>query len=470
MTRPNVVFVFADQMRAQATGYAGNPDARTPALDRLASQSANFVNAVSGHPVCCPYRASLMTGQYPLTHGVYINDVPLETDAPALAEVFAAHGYQTGYIGKWHLYGSPDGAYARRRAYVPPDHRLGFEYWKAFECNHDYMNSPYFEDENVEPQMWEGYDALAQTRDACQYVRDHADDDDPFFLMLSWGTPHNPYDQVPERYASLFEQDTFSLRPNVPENYRDRAMNTLRGYYAHIAAIDDCVGMLLDTLEETDLAEDTLFVFTSDHGDMHSSQGVRRKQVPWDESIRVPLLLRYPGRFGSEGQEFLTPINTPDLMPSILGLCDLPVPDTVEGRNYATLMTGDTDEAVVTDFAPAAFLNYPVSFAMSRAQGLPAYRGVRTARYTYVRTQRGPWLLYDNVEDPYQMHNLCSDPAYARVQARLEDELRAWLDALDDRFLPGYVYLERDDLTHYQEVSGEWGRIETPWTVEPDRS
>jgi hypothetical protein len=87
-----------------------------------------------------------------------------------------------------------------------------------------------------------------------------------------------------------------------------------------------------------------------------------------------------------------------------------------------------------------------------------------------VRTPRGPWLLYDNVEDPYQMHNLCSDPAYARVQARLEDALRAWLEALDDRFLPGDVYLERDGLTHYQEVSGEWGRIETPWTVEPGRS
>jgi arylsulfatase A-like enzyme len=465
MSHPNVVFVFADQMRAQAAGYAGNPDVRTPALDRLAAQSVNCVNAVSGNPVCCPYRASLMTGQYPLTHGVYINDVPLETDAPALAEVFAAHGYQTAYIGKWHLYGSPDGAYGRRRAYIPAEDRLGFDDWKAFECNHDYMASPYFEGDDPEPQMWEGYDALAQTRDACEYIQEHAEDDDPFFLMLSWGTPHNPYDQVPARYRALFKDRPLSLRPNVPEDRWDQAVETLRGYYAHIAAIDDGVGMLLDALEGAGLADETVFVFTSDHGDMHGSQGVRRKQVPWDESVLVPLLVRYPGALGDEGRALHTPINTPDLMPTLLGVCGLPIPGTVEGQDYTSLMQGGEDEAEVGDFAPSAFLNYPVSFAMSRAQGLPAYRGVRTARYTYVRTHEGPWLLYDNVEDPYQMHNLCADPAYARIQARLETELAAWLSRLGDRFLPGSVYLERDGLAHYREVSGEWGRIETPWTV-----
>jgi len=471
MTHPNVVFVLVDQMRAQATGYAGNPDVRTPTLDRLASQSVNFVNAVSGHPVCCPYRASLMTGQYPLTHGVYINDVPLETDAPALAEVFAAHGYQTAYIGKWHLYGSPDGAYGRRRAYIPKEHRLGFEYWKGFECNHDYMASPYFEDEDPDPKMWEGYDALAQTRDACQYIRDRADEDAPFFLMLSWGPPHNPYDAVPERYAALYGDAEIGLRPNVPADrvdgtdLRTQATETLRGYYAHITALDDAVAQLLETLDACDLADDTLFIFTSDHGDMHGSQGVRRKQVPWDESIRVPLLLRYPRGLGMEARKLYTPINTPDFMPSLLGLCNLPIPSTVEGRNYAALIAGEMDEAGAMDFTPAAFLNYPVSFAMSRAQGLPAYRGIRTARYTYVCTTQGPWLLYDNAEDPYQMDNLCDDPAYGALQARLDQALQSWLVRLGDDFLPGQVYLERDGLDHYREVTGAWGRLETPWTV-----
>ena len=114
--QPNVLFVMADEWRAQATGYSGDTNTTTAALNKLAAESANFVNAVSGCPVCCPARASIMTGQYPLRNGVFINDVELKPNAPTLGEVFAKAGYRTGYIGKWHLYGSPDGKYGRRLA------------------------------------------------------------------------------------------------------------------------------------------------------------------------------------------------------------------------------------------------------------------------------------------------------------------------------------------------------------------
>ncbi len=460
--RPNVVFVFPDQMRAQATGYAGDPNAHTPALDRLAAESVNVVTALSGHPVCSPYRASLLTGQYPLTHGVYINDVPLEAPGPYLAEVFAAHGYDTAYIGKWHLYGSPDGAYGRRRAYIPPEARKGFEYWKAFECNHDYLRSPYFEDDDPESKLWEGYDVLAQARDACTYIREHAGASRPFLLMLSWGPPHDPYDLVPEEYLSQYRGRELVLRPNVPAACRDQAMENLRGYYAHITALDDGVALLLETLDDVGIAEDTIFVFTSDHGDMHYSQGVRAKHCPWDESIRVPFLLRYPRRVGRQGRVVDVPLNAPDIMPTLLSLCGLPIPDSVQGRDFSSYLLGQCSP----DLALSAFLSSPVSFGMLRAQGLPSYRGVRTSRYTYVRSMQGPWLLYDNVADPYQMHNLCDDPAYATVRDALETELQAWLARLDDDFLPGQVYLERDGLAHYREVTCEWGRIHTPWTVD----
>ncbi len=476
--RPNVVFVFADQMRAQATGYAGDPNALTPALDRLAAQSVNVTHAVSGHPVCCPYRASFLTGQYPLTHGVYVNDVPLADDATSVAECFAAGGYDTAYIGKWHVYGSPDGAYNRRRAYIPPESRQSFDYWKAFECNHDYMASPYYEGDDPEPKLWEGYDAIAQTRDACGYIRDHATSGKPFFLVLSWAPPHDPYDLVPERYKALFRDREITLRPNVAPSDHAEATETLRGYYAHIAALDDCVKMLLDTLDATGLAEDTVFVFTADHGDMHLSQGLRTKHVPWDESIRVPFLLRYPRVLGTEGYEVPLLLDAPDVMPTLLGFSGLPVPPTVEGRDFSSVIL-DVSEgsavqpsqgfrtlAKVTEDTPtSAFLSVPVSYGMLRTQGLPAYRGVRTLQYTYVRSTRGPWLLYDDETDPYQLHNLCGDPAYADAQAGLEAELQRWLDRLGDEFLPGRAYLERDGLTHYLEASGEWGRIQTPWSV-----
>ena len=141
-SQPNVLFVLADEWRAQALGYSGDPNVHTTVLDRFAAESVNFENAVSGHPVCCPFRASLMTGQYPLTNGLFVNDEELKPTGTTLGQSFAKAGYQTGYIGKWHLYGSPDGKYGRRLAYIPPDHRFGFQYWKACECTHDYNHSP----------------------------------------------------------------------------------------------------------------------------------------------------------------------------------------------------------------------------------------------------------------------------------------------------------------------------------------
>lgn len=461
MRQPNVVFVFADQMRAQATSYAGNPDAHTPALDRLAETSVNFTHAVSGHPVCCPYRASLLTGQYPLTHGVYVNDVPLGNEATSLAEAFARAGYDIGYIGKWHLYGSPDGAYARRSAFVPRKNRQGFQYWKAFECSHDYMDSPYHAGDDPTPKHWAGYDAIAQMEDACSYIRRHAGQESPFLLMLSWGPPHDPYDRVPDLYGAMFRDAQIRLRPNVPADQRTQAVESLRGYYAHVAALDDCIATILGVLDETRIAEDTIFVFTSDHGDMHGSQGLLTKHCPWDESIRVPFLLRYPRGLGRAGRGSPLLIDAPDIMPTLLGLAGLPIPESVQGRDLSPQIASEA----APDPEMSAFLSVPASYGMLRTQGLPEYRGVRTSRYTYVRSVHGPWLLYDNEADPYQLDNLCGLPQHAALQSRLEAELQEWLARLDDEFLPGDTYLQRDGLTHYREVTTEWGAIETPWSA-----
>jgi arylsulfatase A-like enzyme len=169
--RPNVLFVLADEWRAQATRYNGDTNVETPALDRLAAESVRYDMAVSGTPVCCPYRASLLTGQYPLTHGVIVNDVELKPKGVTMGEAFTKAGYRTGWIGKWHVYGSPDGQYGRRLAYIPPEKRFGFDYWKACECTHDYNKSLYYEGKDQTPKYWPGYDAFAQTDDACSFIR-----------------------------------------------------------------------------------------------------------------------------------------------------------------------------------------------------------------------------------------------------------------------------------------------------------
>ena len=194
---PNVVFVLADEWRAQATGYNGDPNAHTPTLDGFARESVCFDHAISGTPVCCPYRATLMTGQYPLTNGVFINDVELKPKGTTLGEAFHGAGYRTGYVGKWHLYGSPDGNYGRRLAFIPPEKHFGFDYWKACECSHDYNHSLYFEGSDPTPRYWPGYDAEAQTADTCCVNAAAAKSKHPFFVMLSLGPPHFPYATAP---------------------------------------------------------------------------------------------------------------------------------------------------------------------------------------------------------------------------------------------------------------------------------
>jgi arylsulfatase A-like enzyme len=444
--RPNVVFVLADEWRAQSTGYGGDRNVRTPVLDRLAGESVSFENAVSGCPVCCPYRASLMTGQYPLTNGVFINDVELKPHGPTLGQTFQSAGYRTGFIGKWHLYGSPDGKYGRRLAYIPPEKRFGFDYWKACECTHDYNHSLYYEGNDPTPKYWPGYDAFAQTDDACAFLEQQRG---PYFLMLSLGPPHFPYATAPDRYQAMYRDAEIQLRPNVPSEKRKEAIDILRGYYAHMAAIDGCLDRILRAIEKTGTAEDTIVVFTSDHGDMMLSQGLTTKLYPWDESIRVPLLVRYPRRFGRKARRLRTPINSPDLMPTLLRLAALPIPESVEGRDFFHAP------------APAAFLSLPVPITEARRYGFAEYRGLRTERYTYVRSIKGPWLLYDNGRDPFQMHNLCGKDK--GLQSQLDRALDAALRKRKDDFLPAAEYVKLAGVGHYGEVNVPVGRHPSPW-------
>ena len=433
MSHPNLIFIFADQLRYQALGFAGDLNVQTPHLDRLAGESLNFTHAISGCPVCCPARASLLTGQYPHQHGVFVNDVNLGTQAVSLAQACATVGYDTAYIGKWHLDGHG------RSNYIPAERRQGFDFWQVLECTHDYNHSFFYAGDDSTRRLWHGYDAAGQTRAAQQYIRAHSQQN-PFLLVLSWGPPHNPYETAPEPYRRMYDPAHLTLRSNVPPHVEAQARQDLAGYYAHISALDALVGNLLETLEQTGLAEDTVFVFWSDHGDMLGSQGEWRKQRPWDESIRVPLLIRYPAMFGHAGREVEALINTPDLMPTLLGLCDIPTPSTATGTDYSAYLKGQSpapaDSVLLACYQP--FGEY------TRMQhGGREYRGVRMARYTYVRDLDGPWLMYDDRDDPYQLNNLVGTPAVAGVQADLAQRLEALLAQYGDDFAPGQSYLDR---------------------------
>ncbi len=435
--KPNVIFILADQWRADAVGYAGNKDVITPNLDKLAQESLVFENAITVMAVCAPWRASFLTGQYPLTNGVFYNDKPLATEAVTMAKIYKDAGYQTGYIGKWHLNGHAPGEhpFSARDLPVPKERRQGFDYWKVREVSHDYNDSFYF-DENDERQVWEGYDAFSQTDSAISYIKKNKKN--PFLLVMSWGPPHNPYQTAPEKYKAMYDPAKISLRPNVPENLRDSARQVIAGYYAHITALDKAMGDLLQTLESEGLADNTILVFTSEHGDMLFSKGVLRKQRPWDESIKVPMLLRYPKGI-SKPRTIANPIDTPDLLPTLLGLSGLKTPKTVEGTDFSAQLKAGNDID-----NEAALIMLPVPFhEWQFKNGGREFRGIRTQRYTYVKDLLGPWLLYDNKTDPYQMDNLAGQAEYKELQDSLEKVLKAKLKKTKDDFLPADEYMTK---------------------------
>ena len=248
MTHPNIIFIFGDQWRYQALGFAGNPDVQTPNIDRLAAQSLNFTNAISGCPVCCPARASLLTGQYPDRHGVFVNDVHLSDDADSLAKVCKAGGYDTAWIGKWHIDGMG------RANFTPPARRQGFDHWLALECTHSYNDSLYYAGDDPTPRKWPEYDAIPQTRAAQEYISNHANGD-PFLLVLSWGPPHNPYETAPAQYRAMYDPAKLTLPPNVPPEKAAIAREEIAGYYAHCTALDDLVGDLLQTVDDAGIAD-----------------------------------------------------------------------------------------------------------------------------------------------------------------------------------------------------------------------
>jgi arylsulfatase A-like enzyme len=199
------------------------------------------------------------------------------------------------------------------------------------------------------------------------------------------------------------------------------------------------LGDLINTVDEEGLKQNTVFIYTSDHGDMLGSQGTSRKQKPWDESILVPFLLRYPELFGDKAREVKMPINTPDIMPTLLGLCDIQIPESVEGINYSLFLKGKEDHKL-----KAALIEciHP-SGEYARIYGGKEYRGIRTEKYTYVRDLKSPWLLYDNQEDPYQMNNLCNNKEYRTLQFELENILQKMLIQRGDTFEKGEAYIKK---------------------------
>ncbi len=428
--KPNLIYILTDQWRASATGYAGDPNVKTPHLDALAKQSLELTHAVAVQPVCTPYRASLMTGRYPTSTGMFLNDIHLPAEELCMAEILSPAGYHTGIIGKWHLDGHG------RSAYIPPERRQGWEYWKVAECDHSYARSHYYTGNSPEKQFWPGIDAVAQTKDAQAFIQEQARKDQPFVLLISYGGPHFPYKDAPEEFLKLYPPDQIQLPPNVPESMLPLARKQAQGYYALCTMLDQCIGDLLKTIDETGIADKSVVVFTSDHGESLGCHGVNpnNKQVAWSESAAVPFLLRIPG---IEARKVNTPLTTPDILPTLLGLCGVDIPQSIEGQNLAaSLKNGENLDRAALYMGISPFVGPPDGW------GRP-YRAIRTQRYTYARDLNGPWLLYDDLQDPHQMNNLVGHADFKPTLDELDARLSAELKRINDPFHPGEWYYKQ---------------------------
>ncbi|GAG27429.1 unnamed protein product, partial [marine sediment metagenome] len=231
--RPNILFVFADQHRASALGCYGDPNVSTPNFDAFATQGIRLTAAVSPTPVCCPYRASLMTGQFSHNHGMMSNSVDFFPKVPAVAETFRAAGYRTGYIGKWHLeFPASIGAKYGNPKYVPPDRRLGFDWWRMAPNGHNYYSYTYFDGDNTKPvNAEEGYAPTTQANQAMEFIEKHSPREQPWLLFLAWGPPHTPY-HAPDEYRRHYMERNLALRPNVPSGQpEEHARKVLPDYY-----------------------------------------------------------------------------------------------------------------------------------------------------------------------------------------------------------------------------------------------
>ena len=431
--KPNLLFIFSDQHRACSMPGAAFNDAEAPVLQALASESVSFSNCISNYPVCSPYRGILMTGRWPQETGIIDNAFPLKEDETTIGEVFERGGYRTGYVGKWHL----DARGTEGKALKPAGAaRHGFSDWMAWYNTNPHFDRSYtFDRETGERNTPAGYNAERMTDDAVGFIERNRDE--PWMLVVSWNPPHPPFRDAPPELMKKYDARSLQLRPNTGEQVERRVTGpansvreNLSGYNAHIEAIDAEMGRVLKTLEETGQADNTIVIYTSDHGEMLGAQGRMGKRLPHEESCNVPFVVRDPLR-GGRGQSSDVLLSTIEIYPTLCGLAGLSVPDHCRGRDLSGAVRGDTIESPET-----AFLMHMQKDHASGGHNHPApiFRGVRTKRHTYAVGEIGRWCLYDNQEDPYQQHNLADDATRASLMSDLDGEIIRYLNEAGDRY------------------------------------
>ena len=475
MTLPNVLIIYADQMRYDAMGCAGNPVIRTASIDRLSAEGVHFGEAYASYPVCCPFRASVMTGKYAQGHGMVQNHFPLRDGQGFLAEYLRDAGYQTGYIGKWHLEGGP------KPGFVPPDRRFGFDHFIGFNRGHDYMSSIYYDDDGQAYHSTR-YEPDCQTDQFMEFIDGASKQDKPFFGFLSYGPPHFPMD-MPDHLRRIYKPEEVPLPPGVPDpdlqarvqEHRNEVLcggdprsghtshaahetkskgeieteaeirEFIAEYYGMIHNIDWNVGRILNKLDALGIADDTMVVFFSDHGDMCGQHGsfCGIKNQAYRAAMHVPLIVRYPARFRPRRSEAMIDVGV-DMMATLLDLAGLEMPEGRDSQSYLPVLDGATD-----DHREEIWYQVFTQTGGNPGEFAPfGERGIRTRDWLYMRRKDHRALLFDERADPYEQNNLVGDPKHAETMDAFDARLIEHMAATGDDWDMAADFPPPDWVTH----------------------
>ena len=444
--RPNVVYVFPDQMRNHAMQFWGQDSFRefvnfeadpvqTPNLNQFATESVVLTSAQSNFPLSSPHRGMLLTGMYPDGSGVPLNCNSmrpvsnLRVDAVTISDVFSKNGYQCAYIGKLHVdYPTPNnpqapGTYVEDEdpvwdAYTPKERRHGFDYWYSYGT-YNVHKSPHYWDTDGNRHEIKEWSPKHEADKAIEYLQTVRDAEKPFFLMVSMNPPHSPYrslDDVMEEDYNLYKDiplHDLLVRPNINHALTDRIV-CVPYYFASVTGVDREFGRILTALKDLGLDENTIVVFSSDHGDTMGSHVEDPKNSPYAEAMNVPFLIRYPAKLEPHVSDIL--LSTPDIMPTLLSMAGLEseIPTAVQGNDLSRFFYSPN---TATDEVPPQAVLYLSNQGGDKDEAgkiisyFPGARGIKTSTHTmsiYINRQKQlkEVLLFDDANDPYQMNPL----------------------------------------------------------------
>lgn len=437
--RPNILVILSDQLRRQALGVHGDPDARTPHLNQLAAQGVYFQNACATSPICVPFRFTFMTGESAHSRKVPGIEWAMSPAERTLADEFNSAGYDTMYFGKWHL----DGGHGRlgtakqvNLTRVPRSRQGRWKSWCGFELRNDPFDTWIFENDDPEPKKLPGYQTDALFDLGMRHL-ENRHGTDPFCVVISVEPPHEPF-VAPEKLQKEWEARSITLPPNFEVDdpvERERIILMRKRYAAMVENLDQNVGRLRSFLAEQNLAENTIVVFLSDHGELGGAHGLENKQWPYEESVGIPLMVFDPRNSEQAGTVLPDPTCTEDLFPTLLGLAGLKPKNSLLGTNLAPLVRGE-----VKDLAREGV---QLEFTAELRPGMPfadePWRAFRSQRFKYCVKGNNmgarPWQFFDLQNDPYEISNLLEDEKWAHEIARHHRLLRDRILETEDHFV-----------------------------------